>query len=155
DTGPLAFLRFVLFPVFLVLALLAKLKRGEGRFGLFAAAAITIVVTFAPALGFAQSELDPSLFRVKSYGGKCLDYGHPFQHSPPLVYLNDCAWAKPIRVVEMNERHEVILHAGPKVLGITRRPENAFASGPAATQFALELQDPVGTTEHASGVDQV
>jgi hypothetical protein len=65
--------------------------------------------------------------------------------------------AHPIRVEEItdNDRHEVMLHAGTKVLGITRPQVNEFASGPAPTEFVLELQDPVGTADGASGVDQV
>jgi hypothetical protein len=125
--------------------------------------AIMMAAIVTPGLDLAQPQLDPfpdpdpSLFKVKNYGGQCLDYGQPFHHSPPTVYLNDCAWAKPIRVEEImtNERHEVILHAGTKVLGITRRPEIALASGIAPAEFALELQDPAGSTEHAQGVDQV
>ena len=156
-TGPLALLGFAPLRVFLAFASLAKLRQGQGRWWLSAAAAIMMVAVVAPGLGFAQPELDPSLFKIKNYGGQCLDYGQPFHHSPPTVYLNDCAGAKPIRVEEImtNNRHEVILHAGTKVLGITRRPENAFASGLAPTEFALELQDPAGSTEHAQGADQV
>jgi hypothetical protein len=43
------------------------------------------------------------------------------QNAGPSVFLNDCANAHPIVVEELqNGRHEVILHAGNRVIGITR-----------------------------------
>jgi len=76
-TGPLALLGFAPLRVFLAFASLAKLRQGQGRWWLSAAAAIMMVAVVAPGLGFAQPELDPSLFKIKNYGGQCLDYGQP------------------------------------------------------------------------------
>jgi hypothetical protein len=106
-------------------------------------AAVMVGVAIATATGPAQPlpEIDPSSFRVKSYGGKCLDYGQR-QHEPrpsgpgPTGYRNDCALAHPLHVEEINDRHEVVLHAGTKVLGISRSPTVS------PTDFPLELQNP-------------
>ena len=87
-------------------------------------------------------------FFVHSYGGKCLAYGAPSEAQPPrtilgtarstrapagdtAVFIYDCSGPRSfgdqirtgiipeqVRVEEINERHEVILHAGNKIIGI-------------------------------------
>jgi hypothetical protein len=90
---------------------------------------------------------------------KCLDYGTPppppsstmfsrgilrFQEliswagistgareSSPSVFLNDCTQAHSIVVEELqNGKHEVILHAGNRVIGIRRLPVNTVGAEP-------------------------
>ena len=90
-------------------------------------------------------------FFVQSYIGKCLTYGTlpAAAPGPPLasgspVTISDCVGTASSRVVpqrvlqqifveEINESHEVVLHAGGKVIGI--------AGGFLAAQAPLELQD--------------
>src|SRR5262249_19540411 len=64
----------------------------------------------------------PSTFFVRSYGGKCLDFGASPQVGGAPVFIYDCnrTIAQQIRIEEINDRHEVILHAGTMVLGITK-----------------------------------
>ncbi|MBZ5629818.1 MAG: VCBS repeat-containing protein [Acidobacteriia bacterium] len=90
--------------------------------------------------------ISTSFFSVRNYGGKCLDYGTPpdIRSAGTAVFLNDCAVSHPIRVEEINGKHEVILHAGTQVIGIHNPPAIAIgiALPPPQTQFALELQNP-------------
>jgi hypothetical protein len=97
-----------------------------------------------------------NFFYVRSYGGKCLDYGPPWQGTGPTVFLNDCsqvqAQGHSIRVVEVNDKHEVVLFAGRSVIGI-HNPPTVSEGGPPPplspqTEFALELQgyDPILAT---------
>jgi hypothetical protein len=74
-------------------------------------------------------------FQVRSYGGKCLDYGPPRPDSGLTVFLNDCATAQPVRVEEINASHEVILHAGASVIGFVP----PIAGGSATTGSVLGL----------------
>ena len=84
-------------------------------------------------------------FSVRNYAGKCLDY------DAASVFLNDCASAHPVRVEEINDRHEVVLHTGNGVIGI-HNPQVISQGGPPPppqTEYALELQsyNPIlGTT---------
>jgi len=77
--------------------------------------------------------------------GKCLDFGPPPQvaGSPVFIYGCNGTVAQQVRVEEINDRHEVILHAGPMVIGI-RNPMIALGGaapgGAAPTEFRLELQ---------------
>ena len=92
-------------------------------------------------------------FSVRNYGGKCLDYGAATRARNATVFLNDCAAAQPIRVVEIPDRvdsqgntfsHEVMLFAGRQVIGIHNPPTNTLGGPPPPpqTEYALELQDP-------------
>ncbi len=79
-------------------------------------------------------------------GGKCLDYQSEALGSP--LVLGDCASARTVVVQELpNQRHEVLLRAGSKVIGVKRiRPvpgddiDDGTSSG-VATDPVLELQD--------------
>jgi len=75
-------------------------------------------------------------FFIRNYAGKCLDY------DAAAVFLNDCPSAHPVRVEEINDRHEVVLHAGNGVIGIHNPPVNALGGPPSSpqTEYALELQ---------------
>jgi FG-GAP-like repeat len=83
-----------------------------------------------------------NFFSVRNYGGKCLDYGAATRARSTTVFLNDCAAAHPIRVQEINDRHEVILHAGTSVIGIHNPPVATLGGPPPPpqTEFPLELQ---------------
>jgi hypothetical protein len=83
-----------------------------------------------------------NFFSVRNYGGKCLDYGAATRARNATVFLNDCAAAHPIRVQEINDKHEVILHAGTSVIGIHNPPVVTLGGPPPPpqTEFALELQ---------------
>jgi len=98
-------------------------------------------------------------FHVRNYGGKCLDYGPPWPGTGATVFLNDCASAHPIRVVEIPDRvdsqgmifrHEVVLFAGGSVIGIHNPPQidPGGPPPPPQTHYSLELQryDPVLAT---------
>jgi hypothetical protein len=62
-------------------------------------------------------------FNVVSYGGKCLDYGPEPQVSGAPVFISRCnrTFSQAVWVQEINERHEVILRTGAKVIGVQRQ----------------------------------
>jgi hypothetical protein len=91
--------------------------------------------------------------------GKCLDYGASPSGNGATVFLNDCASAHAVRVVEitparvgsrgMTLNHEVMLFAGKQVIGIYV-PKLVSQGGPSsppqpATEYTLELQVPFNT----------
>ena len=103
--------------------------------------------------------ISTKFFYVRSHGGKCLDYGPPWQRTGVTVFLNDCASAHPLRVVEIPDRvdsqgmifrHEVMLFAGGSVIGIHNPPQidPGGPPPPPQTHFVLELQryDPILAT---------
>lgn len=95
----------------------------------------------APATTLAQTE--PTFF-VRGYGGKCLDFGPPPQVSRSPVFIYDCngTIAQQVRIEEVNARHDVILRAGNKVIGIPRPGLIPLAAGVAPeSQVPLELQN--------------
>jgi hypothetical protein len=85
-----------------------------------------------------------SPFFIRSYAGKCLDFG-PAPHvigSPVFIFDCNRTTAQQVRVEEVNSRHEVILRAGPLVIGVHTGSVNAIA--PAAVtdvELSLELQE--------------
>lgn len=87
-------------------------------------------------------------FVIRSYGGKCLDFGPPPQLSGAPVFIYDCngTIAQQVSIEEVNARHDVILRAGTKVIGV--KSEVITRGVPAVAQLALlnaeralELQD--------------
>jgi hypothetical protein len=100
----------------------------------FALALLLLAVIVGPRQLLGQQS--QSLFQIRSFDGtrKCLDYGSqlPYQSDStavtrsstqpaPSVFLNDCQSAHPVLVEELpNGRHEVVLHAGNKIIGIRR-----------------------------------
>ena len=100
--------------------------------------------------------IDPSTFYLLAFNGtslhgKCLDFGSPPQVAGSPVFIFGCngTVSQQVRVEEINARHEVILHAGSKAIGIrnpaTNRLPGAQLAPAAPTQFVLELQDPPST----------
>ena len=102
-------------------------------------------------------------FYVRSYLGKCLDFAPP--HTPfsaqvvSQVAISDCngSATQQILVEEVDSHHDVVLHAGSKVIGITYSNVKTLAPGDlsgnmAATSgntplvFGLELQDRLAVT---------
>jgi hypothetical protein len=85
-----------------------------------------------------------STFSLRNYGGKCLDFGPPPQVLGSPVFIYDCngTEAQQVRVEEINNRHEVILHAGTLVIGINNPPPSTLGGPPSPpqTEFSLELQ---------------
>lgn len=65
-------------------------------------------------------ENPPPAFFIRSYLGKCLDFGAPPQVSGSPVFIFDCneTIAQQVRIEEVNDRHDVILRAGSKVIGV-------------------------------------
>src|SRR5437762_675921 len=100
----------------------------------------SVMSTGAAALGDYSNE-PRGPFLVRSYQGRCLTYGRSLaavdeagvSASVPSrlpVYLYDCGRVSPIAVAialvrqdivvhEINSRHEVVLRAGSKVIGVT------------------------------------
>jgi|CXWL01.1.fsa_nt_gi hypothetical protein len=76
----------------------------------------------SPQLGDLQlyTQPQPPTFTVISYGGKCLDFGAPPQiaGAPVFIYTCNGTIAQHVVVQEINARHEVILRAGTKVIGV-------------------------------------
>src|SRR5438105_1776330 len=77
-----------------------------------------IATAVAPVGPNAPPSLTAPIFYVRSYLGKCLDFGSS-QTSGVQAFLSDCnnSPEQQVRIEEVNARHEVILHAGNKVLG--------------------------------------
>lgn len=112
-------------------------------------ARLTLCVLGALLMGprtLAQSTVRPQFF-VHAFGGtsnvgKCLDYQPEATGS--AVFLNDCGLAHPVDVREIpNERHEVRLWAGNKVIGV--RPPAGVT-----IEASLELQEPFGLGQRFS-----
>ncbi len=85
------------------------------------------------------------MFYARNYGGKCLDFGAPPQVSGSPVYLYGCngTIAQQLRLVEINDRHEVRLYAGSKVVGVrdNGEKENGFSTTSYGNkEISLELQ---------------
>jgi hypothetical protein len=99
-------------------------------------------------------------FYVRSYQGKCLDYGTSPSANGATVFLNDCGQAHPIRVVEIGDQtdsqgnkyrtdglgnkfyYDVLLFAGKQVIGVHNTQANAVdgAALPPLPGSAIELQ---------------
>jgi hypothetical protein len=100
-------------------------------------------------------------FVIRSYGGKCLDFGPPPHVSGAPVFINDCngSSAQQVRIEEINARHDVILRAGNKVIGVKLASVNTNAlvgatqtTAQTTTETPLQLQDELNrTTFHAQG----
>jgi hypothetical protein len=82
-------------------------------------AAVLSAANFQAVLTMQLHVLPPA-FSVVSYGGKCLDFGPPPQVSGAPVFIYTCngTIAQQVVVQEINDRHEVILRAGTKVIGV-------------------------------------
>jgi hypothetical protein len=109
------------------------------------------------AIANVTVNISTNYFQVQNYGGKCLDYGPVGRTGALGVFLNDCAVARPIRVEEINDRHEVILHADNQVIGVhydVVSTEIGAPPPPPATELALELQAPAGSTTLQFAGDQ-
>src|ERR1035438_7275555 len=138
---------------------------------LYALTLATVFIMLAGTLTAAQHltaiqpqppAIDPSTFYLLAFNGtslhgKCLDFGSPPQVAGSPVFIFGCngTVSQQVRVEEINARHEVILHAGSKAIGIrnpaTNRPPGAALAAAAPTQFVLELQDPPSALRPDSG----
>jgi hypothetical protein len=109
--------------------------------------------TLLKARATAQPAPVNAVFTVRSYGGKCMEYGKtPVNVDPTLkgypIFINQCSGttAQQIRVEELTDRpgRLVILRAGDKVIGAKTEPVGAPAGPPAAIgiadQTSLETQ---------------
>ncbi len=129
-------------------------QRFEFMLSCLSQAGLAILLTALPWLAAQAAQTPPKrLFLVRSYDGtkKCLDYGARRRidgaRAPvgPTVFLNDCAHAHTIEVVEINSRHDVRMYAGTQVIGIHNPPQQTTLGAPPApapTHFTLELQSP-------------
>jgi hypothetical protein len=90
----------------------------------------------------------PPVFSVRSYLGKCLDFG---QAANPVsqVVIFDCngSASQHITVEEVDSQHDVVLHAGSQVLGVNSGPlvatlggSNTVPTGGSTIVYGLELQ---------------
>jgi hypothetical protein len=93
-----------------------------------------------------------SAFYLRAFAGnlvraKCLDFGASPQMAGSPVFVYDCndTASQEVVVEEISDRHEVILHAGTKVIGIHNPQvstiEGAAPVAAAPAEFTLELQD--------------
>jgi hypothetical protein len=132
--------------------------------------ALTLLLALFPSLLSARPPKSATSFKIRSWQtnpagdplqtGQCLDYGKSPSRNGATVFLNDCAKAHAIRVVEMADQmgsdgitrsHQVMLFAGKLVLGIHN--PNPMGSAPAfsTSEFVLELQVP-WNAPHANGL---
>ena len=120
-----------------------------------------------PVRAAAQAGFSHGPFRVRSYMGKCLTYGQfvidpdPESDPPPPqsgypVFIDDCGGGstlpggfdrtfQQIVVEEINDRHEVVIRAGGKYIGV--------AGGVLVNGAPLELQDYTGGPEQVFALD--
>ncbi|MGD9850861.1 MAG: FG-GAP-like repeat-containing protein [Nitrospirales bacterium] len=86
-------------------------------------AAVLSAANFQAILNMQLHTLPPTFF-VISYGDKCLDFGPPPHISGAPVFIYGCngTIAQQVEVQEINDRHEVILRAGTKVIGLKSSP---------------------------------
>lgn len=105
---------------------------------------------------FATQAQTPGFF-AHNYGGKCLDFGPPPNVTGSPVFIFGCngTIAQQIRIVEVNDRHDVILRAGNKVIGVKFTPvigpvENTGPSPLSSVEIPLELQVPQDLNTSAS-----
>ncbi|TKB69808.1 MAG: hypothetical protein E8D45_13575 [Nitrospira sp.] len=105
--------------------------------------------TFSPQLGNMKLLLPPPTFAVVSYGGKCLDFGPPPQVTGAPVFIYPCngTVAQQVVVQEINDRHDVILRAGTKVLGVKggNSAPSVLSRGIDSMGFALLQAQPFTT----------
>ena len=88
------------------------------------------------------------VFYLRSYMGKCLDFGTA-RPAGTQVYISDCnkSAEQQILVEEVDAQHDVRLHAGALVLGLRplqrlALPATPPSPAPASPVFVLELQNP-------------
>lgn len=95
-----------------------------------------------------------STFTVQSYQGskKCLDYGAAWPGTGATVFLNDCTASHRIQVEEINNWHEVILHAGAQVIGFQVPVGSSAGARAPGPPYQLELQ--VLNTRNEAGIEQ-
>ena len=137
--------------------------REAGVFRFVQCAVIYVLMSFAT--GVAAQTRVPHAFMVRSYDGtrKCLDYRDVI--SPvgpaagpgaalPSVFLNDCTKVHPIIVEELqNGRHEVVLHAGAKIIGIRSPTVGTPGAAPSASANSLGLLSPLLLSDHVFALD--
>jgi VCBS repeat protein len=106
------------------------------------AGAVAATVATGVQTANATFTVQDKSFYIHSYSGKCLDYGIAPNGSSATVFLNDCALAHPVGVIEVDDQHDVILYAGSQVIGIHNPPvvTQGGPPPPPQTEFALELQ---------------
>ena len=92
----------------------------------------------------------PTPFFVRSYQGKCLDFGTspPVTGAPVFIYGCNGTTGQQVVVEEINDRHEVALRAGNKIIGVKNTSVftlggNTVTSSGASneSEIPLELQD--------------
>ena len=123
-----------------------------GRAGWLGLSVLAFLAT--AGLANAQGEVGAApagpTFFVRSYTGKCLDFGPPPQVAATPVFIYTCSGtvAQQVRIEEIDSRHDVILHAGSKVIGVKQTLVNRDvpATEPAAAaapvpEIPLELQN--------------
>lgn len=126
------------------------LTRAQRRLESMSAVLLTVLILVCAYTSELHAQPRPpvsaptTLFYVKNYGGKCLDFGAPPQTSGSPVYIYGCngTIAQQIGVEEIDSRHDVLLHAGTKVLGL-HNPAVFTTGGTSSSpsEYALELQD--------------
>ena len=98
-----------------------------------------------------QPAIDHSTFYLLAFNGtlvhgKCLDFGPPPQVAGAPVFIFGCngTIAQQVRVEEINDRHEVVLHAGTLVIGarnpVGKKTSDGAHRATVPTEYALELQ---------------
>jgi len=99
-------------------------------------------------------------FTVRSYGGKCLEFGppRPLPHQAILgnpVFISDCngTAAQQVRVQEVNDQHEVILWMGSGVIGRNEIPVVILEPGFSAQAGAVQASSAAANS--TSAADQI
>src|SRR5215475_15026499 len=123
---------------FLLTAPVGALATKDGLTGLRSKAASLLK---GPAAVTGQSAPVNPIFAVRSYGGKCMEYGvaltpgdATLKGSPVFINRCDVSVAQQIRVEELTDRpgHLVVLRAGDRVIGAKTAPVATQAGSPAA-----------------------
>jgi hypothetical protein len=118
---------------------------------LFGLALLGGAVALAPGAELRAEFLKPP-FVVRSYGGKCLDFGPPPQVKGSPVFIYDCngTIAQQVSIEEVDDRHDVILRAGDKVIGVKEDVVIFPAAAAPAAGVAPEPETPLELQNEAS-----
>ena len=101
----------------------------------------------------AVVQVPPNLaFELKSQLGRCVDFGTA-PTSGASVVLRDCTRgaSQQIIVQEINSRHDVVLHAGSKVLGVHIAQVSALPSTVTAATATATISTGLTTSSTSSG----
>jgi hypothetical protein len=104
-----------------------------------------VVLSEAAVMAQTVGGLIRSPFFVRSYGGKCLDFGAPPQVTGSPVFIYDCngTIAQQVSIEEVDDRHQVILRAGDRVIGVKEDLVNGLPTATPIPGVSSDAEEPL------------